>query len=97
MFKKKSNHPKKNNPALYKLLNLQVVDEKEFFIENLSMLISSGMGLLDTLEALKRGVRTKRMKKLIDEVIANIESGRTIHQALKEIYLFDSQDRKSVV
>jgi type II secretory pathway component PulF len=38
--------------------------EKDYFVENLSLLVQSGMGITASLESIKKGAKNKRLKKL---------------------------------
>ena len=53
------------------LANLEIGKEKDFFIENLSILFSSGMDLISALDSIKAGVKSRPMLKMIEEVNAS--------------------------
>jgi hypothetical protein len=48
-------------------LNIGFGDEKDYFIENLSLLISSGLGITAALLAIKPGLKKRRMIKLVNK------------------------------
>lgn len=66
-------------------------DEKEYFVENLSMLLSSGMGVLATLDSIKEEVKSKRLKKTIEKLRENIVDGSSLWSALEKTGMFSSQ------
>lgn len=59
-------------------------DEKDYFIENLSLLISSGMGILNALSSLKNGVKSTRMKKITRAVEEMVVSGMPLWKAFEK-------------
>jgi type IV pilus assembly protein PilC len=61
--------------------------ERDSFIENLSMLLASGVGILTALNALKVEVRTKRMMKAIAMIENDIEGGSYLWKALDRVNL----------
>ncbi|OGE86661.1 MAG: hypothetical protein A3J48_01835 [Candidatus Doudnabacteria bacterium RIFCSPHIGHO2_02_FULL_46_11] len=56
--------------------------EKEYFIENLTMLLTSGMDILSAVETLKGEMKTSAMRRIMDELKEEIDSGSPIWQAL---------------
>jgi type II secretory pathway component PulF len=58
-------------------------DERDYFIENLSLLISSGMGILSALEAVKKGVKSRRMKKITIAIEEMVTAGMPLWKAFK--------------
>ncbi|MDH4330631.1 MAG: type II secretion system F family protein [Candidatus Moranbacteria bacterium] len=68
-------------------VRLSVGSEKDYFVESLSMLISSGMNVVSALEVIKREVRSKIMKKVINEFQGDIEAG---------VPLWDSMNRSGI-
>ncbi len=64
--------------------------DREYFIENLSMLVASGMTILDALGAVAPGVRSGQMRRIIEGIREDIESGASLSQALAEARLFPS-------
>lgn len=65
--------------------NLGLGEERDYFIENLSMLLSSGMDILTGLESVKQDLRSRRMKKILDTVKEEINAGSSIWRALQDI------------
>jgi len=73
------------------LTRLSANQERDYFIENLSMLTESGMDVLAALVAIKEDVRSKGMKEIIDFMISEIESGSTLWRALDKTKLAPDQ------
>lgn len=65
-------------------------DEKEYFIENLSMLFSSGMNVLLALDSIRKEVKSSQMKAVIDRMREDIEAGTPMWQILSETRFFPS-------
>lgn len=63
-------------------------NEKDFFIENLSLLISSGMGITAALDAMASSVKTKKMRKIIAYIQQGVSSGMPLWKAFKETKIF---------
>lgn len=59
-------------------------DERDYFIENLSLLISSGMGILSALTSLKNSVKSRRMKKITSTVFEMVESGMPLWKSFEK-------------
>lgn len=64
--------------------------DKEFFSENLSLLISSGTPLIESLRTIKIGVKTKVMKNIIDYIIDKVNNGVPLWRALMDTKKFSS-------
>lgn len=62
--------------------------EKEFFIENLAMLLTSGMDILQALRAVSEEVHSRAMKNILAVLQEEIDSGSPIWRALDQTRLF---------
>ncbi len=62
---------------LPKIVRLDIVD----FCESLSSMIGSGLPLLESIESIKDTIRNKRLKKALENVIADIAGGESLSQA----------------
>lgn len=62
--------------------------EKEYFIENLAMLLAAGIHILTAFEAIKSETRSGRMKKIIDEMKEDVNAGSSLWRALEKSRLF---------
>lgn len=64
--------------------------EKEFFLENLSALLASGMPIVEAILAVREEVKSTAFKKVISEIIEDIESGTPMNVALANTGLFSA-------
>jgi len=62
-------------------------EESQYFVENLSMLLASGMDIIEALEAIKAEVKSTKLINIIEELIENINSGFSLWQALEKTKL----------
>ncbi len=62
--------------------------EKEYLLENLSFLISSGIPIADALRSIESELKTRFMKRLVAEALENVENGLTLSSALDRTGLF---------
>jgi type II secretory pathway component PulF len=69
-------------------LNIGFGDEKDYFIENLSLLISSGLGITAALLAIKPGLKKRRMIKLVDTLHDRVTSGIPLWKAFEQTRFF---------
>ena len=72
-------------------LLIGVSKEKEYLIENLSTLLSSGMDIITALDAIRSEIKSKGVKRVIDDIKENITGGSPIWRALEESRLFPAQ------
>jgi len=56
--------------------------ERANFIENLAILLNSGLSVIDALKTLHLEIRSKPMKKVLTKVIEEVESGIALWQAM---------------
>ena len=68
--------------------NFGLGKEKEYFIEQLSMLLSSGMPVTVALGAIEKEIKSGKLKKIIVEIGSDIESGSTISTSLEKAGIF---------
>lgn len=57
-------------------------EEKEYFIENLAMLLASGMDIIESLQAIKSEVKSTKLLNIIDALVEDISSGFSLSSAL---------------
>jgi type II secretory pathway component PulF len=62
-------------------------NERDYFIENLSLLISSGMGISAALSALTVSVKSWKMKKITKMIESMVNSGMPLWRAFEETKL----------
>jgi len=68
--------------------NIGIGKERDYCIENLATLLSSGMDIGLALDAIKSGVRSKRLTQMLDEVKEAVDSGSPLWKALEQTDLF---------
>jgi len=62
--------------------------ERDYFVENLSMLISGGMPITTVLDSIATEMRSRRMKNVIAAIKSDIESGSSLWRTLAKTGLF---------
>ena len=62
--------------------------EKVYFMENLTMLLGSGMSVMDALETIAMDAKNPAMKRILMQARQEIEEGSTVFQALTNSRLF---------
>lgn len=70
------------------LSRLFLSGNKEYIIENLTLLADSGMGIWSALDSISEGTNSKIVKKIIDNIKADVEAGSPLWEALKFSSLF---------
>lgn len=68
-----------------------LASEQSYVMENLSMLLSSGMDVISALYALQVDVKSKRMRVILGDVIADIENGSALWAALNRSKMLSRQ------
>lgn len=82
---------KKNNLQNRKLSVLArfgLGEERKYFVENLAMLLASGMNILSALRAIRVELKSVQMRKLVKGVEEDIESGSNLSRSLESTALF---------
>lgn len=70
------------------MLTIGLGQEKEYFIEQLSMLLSAGMPVGLALSAIGKEIQSGRLKKIIAAIEADIDAGSTISTSLEKSGIF---------
>lgn len=60
------------------------LSEKMLFAKHLSIMIRSGMSILDSLWLLKKQAKTKSFKKILDQIIVNIDNGQFLSASMEK-------------
>ncbi|MEK7481988.1 MAG: type II secretion system F family protein [Patescibacteria group bacterium] len=60
------------------------LSEKMLFAKHLSIMIRSGMSILDSLWLLKKQAKTRSFKKILDQIIVNIDNGQFLSASLEK-------------
>lgn len=68
-----------------------VTKEKEYLIENLSTLLSSGMDIITALDAIESEIKSKTIRRVIEGIKEEIAGGSSIWRALEGSRLFPAQ------
>ncbi|MBP6926607.1 MAG: type II secretion system F family protein [Candidatus Pacebacteria bacterium] len=63
--------------------------EKRYFLENLSLLVASGMNVVEAIKNINDDVRSTAFKKVLKKVEQEVADGMQLWQALKNTKLFD--------
>lgn len=72
-------------------LSFGLGNEKEFFVDNLSVLLNSGMDILTSLEAISAETKSGRLRMLIRKMATDVENGERIWRAMASTRLFSPQ------
>src|SRR3989344_4897142 len=72
------------------LSNVGIGKDKEFFIENLSMLLDSGMNILSAMDSLAKEMKSKRMRDIVLGMEQDLRSGYTLQETLEHTGVFAS-------
>ncbi len=72
-------------------LNIGFGDEKDYFIENLSLLIAAGLGVVAALEAILPALKKRRMIKLVKSLQTMVNSGLPLWRAFSKTNFFPSR------
>ncbi|MBT4936859.1 type II secretion system F family protein, partial [Candidatus Peregrinibacteria bacterium] len=71
----------------YSIRNIGFRKELYIFIENLTSLISAGMGLSEALSSLTEEIKSRRLKAIIAQLQNDIEAGTSLAVALEELHI----------
>lgn len=66
-------------------------EEKDYFAENLALLINSGMGIVSVLEAVKSGTGSGRLRRIIEEIKNEIDAGSSLWRAMDKAKILPPQ------
>lgn len=64
--------------------------ERDYFVENLSLLVSSGMNIADAIAGIKQDIKSKNFRAILSDVEDNVADGMPLWQALKKSDAFDA-------
>ncbi len=70
--------------------NIGIGKERDYCIENLATLLSSGMDISLALEAIKSGVRSTHLRQMLDGIKDGVDSGSPLWKSLEQTSLFPS-------
>lgn len=81
-------HADKQKSILEIFEAFRIQSEKEYLIENLCMLLDSGMTILSSLNSIKADMTSRYMHRILEQAEEAIEGGSPLWKALKETNLF---------
>lgn len=67
---------------------LGIGKEKDFFIENLAVLLSSGIDVVSAIDSMESEIKSGGMKKVIRNIKSDIEEGKPLSKALENAKIF---------
>ena len=71
-------------------LMIGVGQDRTYFVENLAMLLSAGMNIISALDSIKEGLKSSRMRKIVEEVKNKIDAGTPVWRALDDTGLLSA-------
>ncbi len=78
----------KQKNFLDRLKNFGLGKERDYFLENLSALLASGMPIMDAIFAVRTEIKSKRLQEIIDAMSDDIQDGLSLSQALENTSMF---------
>jgi type IV pilus assembly protein PilC len=91
-IRKREQEEDQNGPFAYHsgwpYLNIGFGDEKDYFIENLSLLITSGLGVTAALSAIKPALKKRRMIRVVDALQDMVTAGVPLWKAFTQTKFF---------
>lgn len=72
---------------LEKLSLIGSKDERNFIVENLSIMLEAGLSVPAALESILKGLRHKELIKIVKKVMTDMDEGNTLHTALSKTTL----------
>ncbi len=79
-----------NSGRKFRSSKIGIAKERDDFLENVSLLASSGMAVVTALETLSNEMRSSRMRKLVGFLKAEVDSGSTLWQAMEATGIFSA-------
>jgi len=70
------------------LVDLHFKEDRGYFIEDLSMLLASGMPIFSALAAIRAELRSRRMRDAVDSIIADVDVGSSLWSAIERTEVF---------
>lgn len=67
---------------------LGIGKEKDFFIENLAVLLSSGIDVVSAIDSMESEIKSGGMKEIIRNIKSDIEEGKPLSKALENAKIF---------
>lgn len=80
---------KKARASLF--LRIGLGSEKDYLVDNLSVLLNAGMDILAALEAIASETKSGRLRKLVRRMVEDVENGEPVWRALYNTGLFQNE------
>lgn len=68
--------------------NIGLGKERDHFIENLAILLNSGLSVIDAIRTIEMEIRVKPMKKMLQKIIDEVENGIALWRAMENQNFF---------
>lgn len=68
-------------------LSFGLAKEKEYFIENLSLMMTSGISIVAALRSIQNEIKSQRLKKILAQAESDIEAGFSLGETLEKTRL----------
>jgi type IV pilus assembly protein PilC len=88
MKKRTQTPPKKKSRSSRVHFTIGMKAERDYFIENIGLLVSSGMSILLAIDAIDEEIHSRRLKRILADVRIAIEAGSPLWKVLAETGLF---------
>ncbi len=75
---------------LHKLSLVGLGKERNFFLENFANLLLSGMPLADAMNFVAEEVQNKTLRKIVETMSTDIQSGLSLAEAMEKTELFSA-------
>lgn len=76
------------NPNEKRISTFGLSKDRDHFIENLSMLVLSGMAITSALASITRETKSPRMKQILEQMLFEIESGSPVWKSFDKTKMF---------
>lgn len=86
MAKKSKSKSKRTRNLI--LIDPRFKEDRGYFIEDLSMLLASGMPVFSALDAIRAELRSRRMRDAVDSIITDIDTGSSLWGAIERTEIF---------
>jgi type IV pilus assembly protein PilC len=90
-MKNKETRDKPKQLFIYKVFPFLISKDREFFIEQLSILLNSGMDVGSALESLKGEINSKYMQNVIEYMYTKINQGYPFWEILEQVDILPNQ------
>ena len=83
------NVPRKKQRTFFEYLTRRgSPKEREYLFENLSLLLGSGMPVIEAFNAIKSEIRSPGLRRIVEEMISDVQSGISLSTTLENAEIF---------